>query len=429
MRVLVLGAYGLIGLPVVRALLAGGHAVTGVGRSVKSVQISYPEAKWLQADIATLTRPSDWIELLTDIDAVVNCSGALQDGARDKLRALQSHAMIALFEACERSGVKRLVQVSAAGVSEESRTLFLKTKAVADAALQLTSLDWIILRPGLVIAPTAYGGTSLIRALAAFPFVTPVIDLASRIQTVDVDDVAQAVVRVIAGTVAGRQSYDILERERHSLEDVIVSFRRWMGLPAQPVIRIPAVFTRPFLWIGDSLGHVGWRPPIRTTAFVQLGESIQGSPDAWVHAAGPEPSPLAVTLACYPSSVQEKWFARLWLLKPLIITTLTLFWLASGVVGLVSLDHAAALLPVGDETLRNTAVLAGSLLDILLGIALLIHSTHKQAALGMLIATAAYLVGGTILTPGLWLDPLGPLVKTVPCAVLALVALATAEER
>ena len=36
---------------------------------------------------------------------------------------------------------------------------------------------------------------------------------------------------------------------------------------------------------------------------------------------------------------------------------------------------------------------------------------------------------GTLLAPDLWADPLGPLVKTMPALILALVAIAMAEDR
>ena len=51
------------------------------------------------------------------------------------------------------------------------------------------------------------------------------------------------------------------------------------------------------------------------------------------------------------------------------------------------------------------------------------------AAIGMIGVTAAYLLAGTLFTPDLWLDPLGPFVKTLPAAVLALVALAIRDAR
>ncbi|WP_245447080.1 DoxX-like family protein [Methylobacterium sp. 17Sr1-1] len=51
------------------------------------------------------------------------------------------------------------------------------------------------------------------------------------------------------------------------------------------------------------------------------------------------------------------------------------------------------------------------------------------AALAMIGGTLAYLAAGTVLAPDLWADPLGPYVKTLPAALLALVALALAAER
>jgi hypothetical protein len=47
----------------------------------------------------------------------------------------------------------------------------------------------------------------------------------------------------------------------------------------------------------------------------------------------------------------------------------------------------------------------------------------------MVATTLTYLALATWLTPDLWGDPLGPLVKTLPALVLCLVALAIAEDR
>src|SRR6476469_5398378 len=190
MHVLVLGGYGLIGLSASLRLAAAGHRISGTGRSVRSARISYPEIAWIERDIAKLVAPTDWLPLLSGIDAVVNCSGALQDSARDNLQALQSDAMKALFSACQMAAVDRFVQVSAAGVSPRATTRFFKTKAEADAALAASELSWIILRPGLVISSAAYGGTALLRGLASFPFVLPLASGAPLLHTVNVDDVA-----------------------------------------------------------------------------------------------------------------------------------------------------------------------------------------------------------------------------------------------
>ena len=55
--------------------------------------------------------------MLQGIDAVVNCVGVLQDGARDDVRRVQVEATTALFAACERGGVRRVIHISAIGAS------------------------------------------------------------------------------------------------------------------------------------------------------------------------------------------------------------------------------------------------------------------------------------------------------------------------
>jgi uncharacterized protein YbjT (DUF2867 family) len=431
MHVLVLGGYGLIGLPAVRRLVEAGHRVTGLGRSVRAARISHHDVAWIEQDIARLTDPADWLPILPGIDAVVNCSGALQDSGRDNLQALQSNAMRAIFEACRMIPVPRVVQVSAAGVSLEAATPFFRTKAEADAALMRSDLAWIILRPGLVIAPAAYGGTALIRGLASFPFMLPVVGGTQLMQTVGVDDVADAILAAVEGRVASGAIYDLVEDRPHTLQEVILAFRSWLEHPAAPVLRTPDWIGRVLFKAGDALSRLGWRPPLRTTALLQLEAGVTGDPSAWLRERGRVPSSLQEALRRTPSTVQERWFGRLWLMKPIVIAALCLFWLASGLIGLVEWEAASAILTrrgIG-EGIATLAVMGGSLLDIALGVMLLVRPTHRAAALGMIATTLAYLAAGTALAPELWLDPLGAFVKTLPGLVLALVALAIADER
>ncbi|PIK72528.1 hypothetical protein CS379_13475, partial [Methylobacterium frigidaeris] len=175
----------------------------------------------------------------------------------------------------------------------------------------------------------------------------------------------------------------------------------------------------------------GWRSPLRSTALVQVTEGVIGDPGPWQRAGGPELSGLRASLRRLPSTVQERWFGRLWLVKPAVIGGLALFWLVSGLVGLVRFDAAAAVLTergVGPGA-ADAAVAAGIVLDLVLGAAMLVRRLMPLAALAMIGGTLAYLVAGTWLAPDLWADPLGTYVKMLPAALLALVALALAAER
>lgn len=433
MRVLVLGGYGVIGSAVARRLMADGHAVAGLGRGIAAAQRQLPGVQWIAADLATLTTEAAWSPLLDAARpaAIVNCAGALQDGTRDDVAAVHLHAMRALYAAALRKGVTSFVQISAVGVREDHPTAFMRTKAEADVVLRLSGLDWTILRPGLVIAHQAYGGTALLRALAAMPAVQPIVHARSRVQTIAVDDVAAAVAAVLSGRVPSRRIYDLVEDCPHTLDGIVRELRGWLGFAPVRTLDVPPVIARLVSLGADALSWLGWRSPFRSTALAVLADGVTGDPRAWREATGASFASLDATLARNPSTVQERWFARAFLLKPAAIGTLALFWIITGIVTLADPARAVEVL-----TSRGVASMAagaiavgGAIVDFALGLAMLWRRTFAHAARGMIAVTLAYLAGGSILAPDLWVDPLGPFVKAVPAMVLALAVLALEDDR
>ena len=84
---------------------------------------------------------------------------------------------------------------------------------------------------------------------------------------------------------------------------------------------------------------------------------------------------LRETLVERPAGVHDLWFARLYLMKPVIIGTLALFWLASGLIALIRFDQSAAHLveAVGSYPVAVAATLATSFADLMLGAAVLVR--------------------------------------------------------
>ncbi|ANT51606.1 SDR family oxidoreductase [Mesorhizobium amorphae] len=431
MKVLVLGGYGLIGEALIGRLLRDGHHVAGLGRDVLDAERRRPAVRWIAADMSRLLAAQDWLPVVAGMDVVVNAAGALQDGARDHLDAVHRGSVVALVAACEQAGVRRFVQISAIGADLASANPFFSTKAAGDKAVASSSLEWTILRPGLVIAPAAYGGTALLRALAAFPCFVPAVLSRQPIQTVSVTDVAEAVSRAVAGSLPPRLGVDLVESEARSLADVLSAFRAWLGLPQARVVPIPAILGRLAGAGADVLGKLGWRSPLRSSALAALADGVTGNAQSWNDVCDHKLQSLEATLADMPAHVQERWFARLWLAKPVIFACLSLFWLASGIIGLIRQDEAADILVSRGvpANLAHIPVLVGSAADILVGAAVLVRSLARPALLAMIAITLFYLAASTLLAPDLWLAPLGPLVKTIPALCLVLVALAVLDER
>ena len=112
-----------------------------------------------------------------EIDMVVNCLGVLQDGPGSDTRAVHRDFVERLLQAIRDSGrTVRLIHVSIPGTANEDHTAFSTTKREAERLIAASGIPYAILRPGFVIAPAAYGGSAMLRALAALPFDLPAED-------------------------------------------------------------------------------------------------------------------------------------------------------------------------------------------------------------------------------------------------------------
>lgn len=432
MRVLVTGAYGFIGSAVTARLLAEGHEVAGLGRSIaRSAAQQLPGVRWITLDIAKAKQPGDWLPHLAGIDAVVNCAGALQDGGSDDIRSVHVDGTVALFAACEAAGIRRVIHVSAIGIDRETPTKFSETKLIADTDLQKRDLDWVILRPSVVYGRNAYGGSALLRAAAALPGVVPVFPDTADLQVVHLDDVAQTVAYFLKDITPAKFTLELAVPERLSFPRIVKAYRRWFGFGAAQEIRIPAWLAAIAFKLGDAISWLGWRPPLRTTARRELARGAVGDPAEWQRITGISPRSLEQALAQEPASIQEKWFARLYLLKPLMIGGLALFWIATGLITLGPARDAGVLLMLqaGLGAYAVAGVIGGAILDFMIGIGIAMKRSTRAALLVSIAVSLIYLILGGILLPMLWADPLGPLVKILPVLLASLATLAILDDR
>ena len=424
MNILILGATGFIGSAVAQELAAQGHAITGLGRNLGSVKRRFPLVHWVEGDLRDLKEASDWLALIDEIDTVVNCAGALQDTPRDDVSAVQDRAMQALYLAASGKSGIRIVQISAARSLAGSNTEFMETKLKADLTLARSGVDHVILRPALVLGRNAHGGSALLRALAVMPFVMPLAYPESLVETVSLDRLAETVALAVAGEFPNGADINLIE-SRTTLKTLVAAHRNWLGLPPVPVIAMPGAIVGALSEIADIAGRLGWRSPLHSTAMIISKSGITTGQQTATGDAILPPDMLN-----NPAAVQDLWFARLYALKPLIILTLALFWIVSGIVPLLAPGAAAArfgnMVP---PDLAMAVTLTTSIADIVLGMAVLWRSHARKAMLGILGLSLAYLVGATVIEPSLWLDPLGPLVKIFPSFMLTLSGLAILEER
>ena len=429
MHVLVIGATGLIGSATAARLLAEGNDVTGVARRTRGSVT--PRMRFTELDMQNVCIPEKWLPHLKGIDAVVNCAGVLQDSACDSTALVHVTAPAALFTACEKAGLRRVIHVSAIGVDRETLTAFSRSKAQGEAALISSSLDWVILRPSVVVGRVAYGGSALVRGLASLPL-TPRLPAAGNLQVVQLDDLVRTIVYFLSPGAPSRIQLEIAGPERLSVGDIVTSYRSWLGWKPARRVSVPSWALSAASRLGDLVGWFGWRPPLRSTVHAETMRSAIGDPGRWTATTGIQPQSLGAALASEPAGVQEAWFSRLYLLKPLIFAILSLFCIATGIVSIgpgweigISLMHEGGITGIG----APLTVIAGAIANLMIGVGIAFRRTARSAIYAALLLSLAYMVIGTILVPRLWIDPLGPMVKIWPVLALNLMALAIFEDR
>jgi len=426
--VLLTGATGLVGSTILAALTSEGHEVLAIAHG-QVPRSGLGAVQWAKVDMAR-QEIERWLPLLDGVDAVVNCAGVLQDSPRDSTAAVHTRGPAVLFEACVRKGVRKVVHLSAIGVDRGALTPFSASKLAGDEKLIAQDLDWVILRPSVIVGKPVYGASALFRGLAAMP-ILPEMPNTGPLQVVQLDDVARTVLFFLQDNAPTRVALEIAGPERLSFTEIVLLYRRWLGWGAARVVRLPPWAASIAYAAGDFVGWLGWRPPIRSTARREISRGAIGDPSRWMQLTNITPQSLSAALTAEPASVQQRWFARLYLRKPLVLGIFALFWLATGIISLgpgyaIGVDYLHA---GGITKMAGISVIAGGLADILIGIGVAIHRTSRIALYAALLVTAFYLVAGTLVLPSLWADPLGPMLKVWPILVLNLVALAILEDR
>jgi len=435
-KILVLGASGLIGRFVTDDLRARGLQVVGIARrfspsqKVSALDLELPVMSMDAASLARLIGQHG-------IDLVVNCLGVLQDGPGSDTSNVHRDFVARLLGAIRASGrAIRLVHISIPGAADEDCTAFSRTKRQAERLIAEFGIPYAILRPGFVIAPSAYGGSAMLRALAAFPIDLPKAESATPFQPVAVEDIAATIAWLAghdpAGRIAGAVTWDLMQPQLVTLGGVIEQFRRSFGIADMPRITLPAVMLDLSAKLGDLVSWLGWMPPMRTTAITELRRGVTGDPHPWMAATGIVPRTLRQAVGQRSATIQDKWFARLFLIKALVIVSLVFFWVASGFIALViSYKAAAAILtaPAFPPALVAPFTVGTSLMDMGIGVLIAFRRTCAAGLIAGIAASLGYMLGTAILTPDLWIEPLGALVKTGPAVVLMLVALLTLDNR
>ncbi|MFI6517084.1 NAD(P)H-binding protein [Spirillospora sp. NPDC050679] len=214
--IVVTGATGNVGRPLVRALASAGERVTAVSRGVSDASV--PEG--VRTHRADLTDPESLRPALDGADALF-----LHDtGAGAHLLSLRD-----VLDVAKGAGVGRVVLLSSQGVETrpESASHGVVGRAGEDAVRE-SGLDWTILRPG-GFNSNAFAWAEPIRAhrTAAAPFG----DVG--LPTVDPDDIAEVAAAALRGDGHAGQVYVLTGPELSTPRERVEAIGAAIGEPVR----------------------------------------------------------------------------------------------------------------------------------------------------------------------------------------------------
>lgn len=294
MKVLVTGASGTIGRPLIAALAAAGYGVRAAVRDQRARQFP-PGVETVR--VPDLAGPVDWPALLAGMDAVVHLAGVAHTGLAENAYDQVNHlATAALARAAAMTGIRRFVFVSSIRAqigthadrplreSDPARPTeaYGRSKLAAEAAVRAAGAPFTILRPVLVYTPGAKGNLANLIRLAGSPLPLPFGRLVNRRSLLSVDNLIAAIRFALEGPRSENETFIVADPQAVSVAGIITICRGAMGRGPALLPVPPKLFATLFGLIGQGekwdrlagaleapptkLLAAGWRPVTDTNA-------------------------------------------------------------------------------------------------------------------------------------------------------------------
>ncbi|MEE6295870.1 NAD(P)H-binding protein [Georgenia wangjunii] len=166
MKVFIIGISGAVGGLLARNLIDRGDEVAGlVRRDEQREALAAQGVEAHVAELAELTADS-LAPVLTGADVVVYTAGS-NGGRREVTAAIDGEGVVKALEAAPLAGVDRFALVSVLPEAERGHDLgddvefYFAVKKLIDVTVSMSDLDWLILRPSLLVDRDGIGTISL----------------------------------------------------------------------------------------------------------------------------------------------------------------------------------------------------------------------------------------------------------------------------
>ncbi len=235
--ILLTGATGVVGGELLPALLGAGHEVRALVRDPRKLGEHRVD---VQIALADLRDPLSVRHAMRGVDTVIHLAATIRDQPGGTIEELNGLATARLLRSAERAGVERFVFFSAMGATGFQRTRFFRSKAIAERAVEQSSVSGIVFAPSIVYRP-GDPWITLLQRLSILPAVPVSGSGVARYQPIWARDVAHCVVSALNDTHGGR--YELAGPEILSYDEIVERVLEASGR-TRPLVHVPLPLVR-----------------------------------------------------------------------------------------------------------------------------------------------------------------------------------------
>lgn len=263
----VIGGGGFVGRAVVEKLAHTGARVLVLARNAGAAKILKPlgDVGQITAIAGNALNDSDLERALAPADLVVNLVGVLAPRGRQTFNALHAELPMRLAEIAQRTGVEKIVHVSALGAALTSNSRSARSKALGERGLLRVMPNASILRPSVIFGQ----GDSFFCRFGQMAMLAPALPLIgggrNLMQPVYVGDVAEAVIRCLGNGDTDGKIFELGGPSVYSFRELMEMTRTAIGRKVW-LVPVPFAMMRLLAMLVSILPN----PPITADQLRQL---------------------------------------------------------------------------------------------------------------------------------------------------------------
>jgi uncharacterized protein YbjT (DUF2867 family) len=229
--VVVFGGTGFLGRRLVQRLAAEGATVRVAVRNADPARSALGAAGLNQVTVfrADVRDQTSVATAMAGADAVVNAVSAYVEKGDVTFEAVHVQGAEMVAREAGRLGVARLVLISGLGANPQSPSPYIRSRGRGELVVQQAFPDATIIRPSAMFGP----GDALFGTLADLARLLPVLPLIgggrARLQPVYVEDVAEAVARILADPGTVGRTYELAGPWVYTLRELVSFTLRVIG--------------------------------------------------------------------------------------------------------------------------------------------------------------------------------------------------------